>query len=541
MAVAPPRSSRDLRLLTSSVVVSSLGTWSYNVGIAVYAYDRTHSTAWVAVATVGRYVPALAITWALSGLADRLPRRRLAVATDLACAATMVALTVVAALNGPLLLAIALAAVSSAVARIHAAAALAVGADVVVESQLVRSASLISTSEAVATAIGPALASLVLAVTTPAVLFLLNGATFLASAVLLLGVRAVPRRPRPSAPRTDEAAPSVVRLMWPLLAARTLAAVVYGGDVVLLAVVATQQLRQGTSGYGWLLAAAGTGGLLCALALQRRKALSGTARSATLGMAVYCLPLVAFLAAPDLAGGLAIQLVRGAGCVLVTTTVVAALQRAVPSDVSGRVFGQANSLVLAGTCVGALAAPLLLHAVGLDTTLVVFAVAPLAAQLATVPATRRLDVRAAALAQELDPRVTTLRSLELFHDAARWTLYEVADAAVEVQAGDGVVLVAEGDPSDSLFLLLDGEVIVTASRDGGDVVLRRMTAPCYFGEIGLLHGVARTATVTAAGHCRLWRIPAEAFLGAAAQAGVSGALTDSVRVRFATGVGSGRG
>ena len=44
-----------LRRITASVGVSSLGTWSYNVGIAVYAYQETRSTTWVAVATVGRY------------------------------------------------------------------------------------------------------------------------------------------------------------------------------------------------------------------------------------------------------------------------------------------------------------------------------------------------------------------------------------------------------------------------------------------------------------------------------------------------------
>jgi MFS family permease len=76
--------------------VSAVGTWSYNVGIAVYAYHQTGSTAWVAAATVGRYVPALLITWLGSRWADRYPRRTVAVASDVFCAAMMVALTLVA-------------------------------------------------------------------------------------------------------------------------------------------------------------------------------------------------------------------------------------------------------------------------------------------------------------------------------------------------------------------------------------------------------------------------------------------------------------
>ena len=51
------------------------------------------------------------------------------------------------------------------------------------------------------------------------------------------------------------------------------------------------------------------------------------------------------------------------------------------------------------------------------------------------------------------------------------------------------------------------------------------------GEIGLLHRVPRTATVTACEPCVTWEIPADLFLSAASQAGLSSALTENVRVR----------
>ena len=59
-----------------------------------------------------------------------------------------------------------------------------------------------------------------------------------------------------------------------------------------------------------------------------------------------------------------------------------------------------------------------------------------------------------------------------------------------------------------------------------------MEAPSYFGEIGLLHGVPRTATVITTEDSTLWSIKGESFLWAAGQAGLSGALTDNVTVRF---------
>ena len=100
----------DARRLLAAVGISALGTWSYNVGIAVFAYQETGSAAWVAAATVGRYVPALIITSVGSRWADRRPRREVAVASDLICASTMVLLTVIAGWHLSLVLAIALAA-----------------------------------------------------------------------------------------------------------------------------------------------------------------------------------------------------------------------------------------------------------------------------------------------------------------------------------------------------------------------------------------------------------------------------------------------
>jgi CRP-like cAMP-binding protein len=47
--------------------------------------------------------------------------------------------------------------------------------------------------------------------------------------------------------------------------------------------------------------------------------------------------------------------------------------------------------------------------------------------------------------------------------------------------------------------------------------------------------VNRTATVIAREPCTLWRVPASAFLDAAGQAGLSGALTDGVQIRLDAG------
>lgn len=81
-------------------------------------------------------------------------------------------------------------------------------------------------------------------------------------------------------------------------------------------------------------------------------------------------------------------------------------------------------------------------------------------------------------------------------------------------------------------MLLVGQVEVTGRGATGPVLLRTMSAPAYFGEIGLIHQVLRTATVTTATRCSLWRIPAQSLFSVASQAGLSNALADTAGIRF---------
>jgi CRP/FNR family transcriptional regulator, cyclic AMP receptor protein len=57
----------------------------------------------------------------------------------------------------------------------------------------------------------------------------------------------------------------------------------------------------------------------------------------------------------------------------------------------------------------------------------------------------------------------------------------------------GVELVREGEPGDALFVILEGEAIVL--QDG--VQLNRVGPGAYFGELAILDGEPRSATVAA--------------------------------------------
>jgi CRP-like cAMP-binding protein/Fe-S-cluster-containing dehydrogenase component len=84
--------------------------------------------------------------------------------------------------------------------------------------------------------------------------------------------------------------------------------------------------------------------------------------------------------------------------------------------------------------------------------------------------------------------------------------------SVELQRyAPGQVIVQQGDPADSFYLVRIGFVKVSETYPGGDMVLAYLSRGDYFGEIGLLGGGARTATCVALDHVELVRISGDDF------------------------------
>ena len=73
----------------------------------------------------------------------------------------------------------------------------------------------------------------------------------------------------------------------------------------------------------------------------------------------------------------------------------------------------------------------------------------------------------------------------------------------------GQVIVREGDPGASMFVLRRGEASVTLAHTDGELARHREGG--FFGEMSLLTGDARSATVTAVTDCELIEIGVEAF------------------------------
>jgi MFS family permease len=535
---------RDLRLLLSGLVISSTGGWAYNVALLAFVFDRTHSLGWVGAAGVVRFVSALVVSPYAGVIAERTERIRLMFVADVGCAVWQAGMALTAAAGGPVVVVLALAALTAATNSVYSPAVAATIPSVVGEDGLVAANALNGTIDNLVVIAGPAVGAVLLLAGSPTIAFGANAATFVVSAGLVSRITA---RSRPvDVTEAGAAGPwrqmtVGVRTIASLPAARTLVAFsvlvsfVYGTDTVLFVGVSAHRLGTGSEGFGYLLTALGVGGLVMAAAVDR---LSGSARLAPIilaGTAGYCLPtaLMAVVHSPVLA--FAIQVVRGGATLVVDVLAVTALQRAVPSEQLARVFGIFFAFVLGAITLGAVLTPIVISAAGLNTALYVMAFAPAGLGLLGFPALLRIDRQTAAHAAALAPRVALLEQLSIFATASRPTLERLADAATVVELSGGTPIVREGEPADALYVLVTGEVEVTARGELGELErhVRTMAAPGYFGEIGVLRHVPRTATVTARTDCRCERIDGAALLDALTTAPASSSLMENVRSRLA--------
>jgi CRP/FNR family transcriptional regulator, cyclic AMP receptor protein len=91
-----------------------------------------------------------------------------------------------------------------------------------------------------------------------------------------------------------------------------------------------------------------------------------------------------------------------------------------------------------------------------------------------------------------------LARVEPFGELDEGTRLDVAGRAGRRVVGRGQIVCWQGEPGDSMFVLLDGAVkLVVHSKDGELVELVRHQPPASFGELAVLDGGPRSATAEA--------------------------------------------
>ena len=534
---------RDYRLLFAGLVTSQSGSWAYNVALVVYVFNATHSPAWVAAASMARFLSAL-LSSAFGGLvADRVERVRLMVTLDTIAMVVQAGLAVAAALNAPALLIIVLATLTSVTTASYDPTARATIPAVVGEEHLAAANSVQAAVENLTIIIGPAIGGLLLLVGPAPLVFAINAATFGFSALVVSRVRARsvpgdateggtlgPIQQMGVGIRAFFSSSTVVVLAGFSIVASFL----YGTDTVLFVVLSKQQLGTGSEGYGYLLAALGVGGLVMAPFMNRISAMRHLGTIIVAALTVYGLPtaLLAVVHSPVLA--FALEAVRGGGTLVVDVLAITALQRAVAPDVVARVFGVFFALVLSAIALGALLMPILLGAFGLTSTLLIVGFSIPALSLLSYPKVRQVDRQAVGQLAAIEPRIAVMQRLDILGGASRATLERLALSAVEETVPARQVIIQEGDEADDFFVLVGGEAEVIAAGEAGVAqMLGTLTPPNYCGEIGLLARRPRTATVRAVTECSLYRIRGDEFVDALTAASLSAATLGGAQRRLA--------
>ena len=531
-----------LRRIELALAGSMIGDWAYATAIVVWAYGEGGAQLVGVWGAVRLLLMAIAAPIG-STLADRLPRKAVLIGSDLTRSVLVSIAAVLIAVGAPSLSILALATLSSLIGCVFRPAQMAWMPSLArTPEELTAANGASSTIESLAFFLGPAIGALLISVTNIQTVLIVNVVTFVVSAVLVSGIHSI----RPADEGTpqgagqdgdDEAEEKVGVLremgggftfIWRdrnlmmiaiLVCAQT---VVAGATIVLGVVFAVEVLESGPQAVGIIDSAFGVGAIVggfFAIARSTRNRLAG---DLALGTALWSLPLLLIVVYPSPATVFAAVILLGFGNPLVDVNFATIVQRLAPDRILGRVFGAYEGALIATMALGSAVTPFLLDGLGLRWTLAILALLVGIPALLFIPRCLRLDATLSA------PEGTALlRSISIFSPLSPAKIEALAGGLTTETASAGTAVVREGEVSDRFLVIVSGRVEVTL--DGEHV---RFEGPGdFFGEIGLLRDVPRTATVTAVEDTTLYSLAREDFLDAVLGVDESLAAADDVVMR----------
>jgi CRP/FNR family transcriptional regulator, cyclic AMP receptor protein len=105
--------------------------------------------------------------------------------------------------------------------------------------------------------------------------------------------------------------------------------------------------------------------------------------------------------------------------------------------------------------------------------------------------------------------IERLKAVPLFSACSSRELRAIAGVVKDVRHAAGTVIAREGEPGVGLFVIVDGQAEVTIGGKG----MAKLGPGDFFGEIALLDGGPRSATVTATTDLRLLGLTEWVFRG----------------------------
>jgi MFS family permease len=362
--------------------------------------------------------------------------------------------------------------------------------------------------------VAPAVAGVLLAVSSPGFVYAAGAGCLAVAAALVLPLgRLVPSLSdvegegfAAAVRRLHEGGRALVEADAPREVVAVLAAtfVMVGALDVIVVLLALGPLRLGGSGVGYLTAAHGAGALAGAVVsmgiLGRPRLVPIVLASAAVAGAAY----FALALATSVALAFLVVAIVGVSRSLLEVTGQTLLQRVTSTHLLAQVFAFKESLAMAAWGLGSALVPLFVTLGGLRAALFFAGVViPMMVFLRLRPL---LLVDAATSVATVS--IALLRSLPLFRPLPIAALEGVAATATELSVPPGEVVVREGEFGDCYYAVADGEVQVTRQGE----LIARLARGEGFGEIALLRGGIRTATVSSPTGARLLVVEREPFL-----------------------------
>jgi MFS family permease len=269
-----------------------------------------------------------------------------------------------------------------------------------------------------------------------------------------------------------------------------------GGLEIITVLIAVNMLQAGEGVTGFLNAAIGLGGVVGALvsgALIVRRRLEAPL---FLGALTMGLGLMATGAASALWFALVALTVMEAGNMILDVAEATLLQRAVPNAFRGRAFGLMDSVRKLALVAGALILPALADDVYVRQVLIISGILTIVACFGLVAL---FDIGRLGTPPVVAAAAARVQSLPIFAGLPAPRVEAALARMREVRVGAGQVVVRQGDRADRFYVISSGRFRVSHSAGAGqpELRLRELGPGDVFGEIGLLRGVPRTATVTA--------------------------------------------
>jgi MFS family permease len=335
------REVQSFRLLALATLASAVGTWLAFVALTIDVFDRTDSAVWVSALLIADFLPAILIGVAAGSLVDRLPRRRLMIASDLARCAIFAALP----FANDVTMIVVLAALAGFATGFFRPALYAGLPNLLDDEDLPHANSLLQTIENLAWALGPIVGGLLVAATGPDAAYWINSVTFLVSAALLAGIP----------DRLLQAVQAVGHGYWRDIAegfamvksSRALLTVLTAWNVIMLAsagvnvaevVLAKDAFGAGDFGYGLLVGATGVGlalGSFLAGSLLEQRAIA-TVYGTSMGL--VAVGMVGAAVSPNVWVAALCVVVLGCGNGAAVVCNALLVQRGAPDELRGRVF-----------------------------------------------------------------------------------------------------------------------------------------------------------------------------------------------------------